>query len=124
MAIDHLGIRVPPSMFSATLKFYLSALKPFGYKEMMRPVENCVGLGVYRPDFFITADHEVHTNQKVHLAFKAENHAIVDGFYSAGIAAGGTYNGPPGPRPEYNQPSYYAAFVFDPVGNNIEASYE
>ncbi|KAA8650166.1 hypothetical protein EYZ11_002123 [Aspergillus tanneri] len=124
MAFDHIGIRVPPRIFSATLAFYLSALKPLGYKEMMRPIENCVGLGVDRPEFFLTADHEVPANQKVHLAFKADNHTTVDTFYSAGVKAGGTCNGPPGPRPEYNTPTYYAAFVLDPAGNNIEAAYE
>jgi hypothetical protein len=73
MVFDHIGIRVPPRAFSATLAFYLSALKPLGYKEMMRPIENCVGLGINRAEFFVTADPDVSANQKIHLAFKAES---------------------------------------------------
>jgi catechol 2,3-dioxygenase-like lactoylglutathione lyase family enzyme len=54
-----------------------------------------------------------------HLAFQARDHAMVDGFYKAGLAAGGTDNGAPGERPYH--PAYYAAFLLDPDGNNIEA---
>ncbi|ARP64698.1 glyoxalase [Mesorhizobium sp. WSM1497] len=54
-----------------------------------------------------------------HLAFQARDHAMVDGFYKAGLAAGGTDNGAPGERPYH--PGYYAAFLLDPDGNNIEA---
>ena len=54
-----------------------------------------------------------------HLAFQAKDNAMVDAFYKAGLAAGGTDNGPPGERPYH--PGYYAAFLLDPDGNNIEA---
>ncbi|TGV98974.1 VOC family protein, partial [Mesorhizobium sp. M2D.F.Ca.ET.145.01.1.1] len=54
-----------------------------------------------------------------HLAFQARDHAMVDDFHKAGLAAGGTDNGAPGERPYH--PGYYAAFVLDPDGNNIEA---
>ncbi|TGV51582.1 VOC family protein [bacterium M00.F.Ca.ET.141.01.1.1] len=54
-----------------------------------------------------------------HLAFQARDHAMVDAFHKAGLAAGGTDNGAPGERPYH--PGYYAAFVLDPDGNNIEA---
>ncbi|ESY76943.1 glyoxalase [Mesorhizobium sp. LNHC221B00] len=54
-----------------------------------------------------------------HLAFQARDHAMVDAFYAAGLAAGGTDNGAPGERPYH--PGYYAAFLLDPDGNNIEA---
>ncbi|MBZ9707786.1 VOC family protein [Mesorhizobium sp. ESP7-2] len=54
-----------------------------------------------------------------HLAFQARDHAMVDAFYEAGLAAGGTDNGAPGERPYH--PGYYAAFLLDPDGNNIEA---
>lgn len=54
-----------------------------------------------------------------HLAFQARDHAMVDSFYKAGLAAGGTDNGAPGERPYH--PGYYAAFLLDPDGNNIEA---
>ena len=54
-----------------------------------------------------------------HLAFQAGDYATVDAFHAAGLKAGGADNGKPGPR-NYH-PGYYAAFLFDPDGNNIEA---
>jgi catechol 2,3-dioxygenase-like lactoylglutathione lyase family enzyme len=56
-----------------------------------------------------------------HLAFQAEDRAAVDAFYKAALAHGGKDNGAPGERPYH--PGYYAAFVLDPDGNNIEAVY-
>jgi catechol 2,3-dioxygenase-like lactoylglutathione lyase family enzyme len=56
-----------------------------------------------------------------HLAFQARDRAMVDAFHKAGLAAGGTDNGPPGERSYH--PGYYAAFLLDPDGNNIEAVY-
>lgn len=54
-----------------------------------------------------------------HLAFQAQSRAMVDAFYPAALAGGGKENGPPGERAYH--PGYYAAFVLDPDGNNIEA---
>ena len=56
---------------------------------------------------------------RVHLAFQTDGHEMVKRFYDAALAAGGTDNGAPGERPYH--PGYYACFVFDPDGNNIEA---
>jgi catechol 2,3-dioxygenase-like lactoylglutathione lyase family enzyme len=56
-----------------------------------------------------------------HLAFQAQDRAMVDAFYKAALAHGGKDNGGPGERPYH--PGYYAAFVLDPDGNNIEAVY-
>ena len=56
-----------------------------------------------------------------HLAFQAAGPAMVDAFHATGLAAGGTDNGAPGERPYH--PGYYAAFLLDPDGNNIEAVY-
>ena len=56
----------------------------------------------------------------IHVAFQAADNDAVKAFYEAGLANGGTDNGEPGPRPNYG-PTYYAAFVHDPEGNNIEA---
>jgi catechol 2,3-dioxygenase-like lactoylglutathione lyase family enzyme len=55
----------------------------------------------------------------VHLAFQTQNREMVDAFYRAALNAGGTDNGPPGER--HYHPGYYACFVLDPDGNNIEA---
>ena len=56
----------------------------------------------------------------MHVAFAADTREQVDRFHAAALAAGGTDNGGPGPRPEYSE-GYYGAFVLDPDGNNIEA---
>src|SRR5882762_799570 len=56
----------------------------------------------------------------VHIAFTAGNRAAVDAFYREGLKARGRDNGPPGARTDYS-PTYYAAFLFDPDGNNVEA---
>ncbi|KAG0125296.1 hypothetical protein HOY82DRAFT_493113, partial [Tuber indicum] len=58
----------------------------------------------------------------LHIGIQANDHAEVDAFYAAAIAAGGKCNGPPGPRPQYTK-TYYGAFVFDPEGNNLEAMF-
>jgi len=74
--------------------------------------------------FVSTADSEAALGKltgRHHLAFQAADRAAVDAFYKAGLAAGGGDNGAPGERPYH--PGYYAAFLLDPDGNNIEAVY-
>jgi catechol 2,3-dioxygenase-like lactoylglutathione lyase family enzyme len=65
-----------------------------------------------------------HTTSGLHLAFGARTRDEVDAFHAAGLAAGGRDNGPPGLREEYSSEAagrYYAAFLLDPDGNNVEA---
>lgn len=74
--------------------------------------------------FVSTADSEAAQGSvtgRHHLAFQAQDRAMVDGFHKAGLANGGKDNGAPGERPYH--PGYYAAFLIDPDGNNIEAVY-
>jgi catechol 2,3-dioxygenase-like lactoylglutathione lyase family enzyme len=71
-----------------------------------------------KPSFWI--DGRGATVPTTHVAFVADDRAAVDAFHAAAIAAGGRDNGKPGLRPHYH-PNYYAAFVFDPDGHNIEA---
>jgi catechol 2,3-dioxygenase-like lactoylglutathione lyase family enzyme len=71
-----------------------------------------------KPDFWL---HQgTPQRPRVHVAFRADSRAVVDAFYKAAMAAGGTDNGPPGLRPHYHK-DYYGAFVLDPDGHNIEA---
>lgn len=73
--------------------------------------------------FVSTADSAAATGRltgRHHLAFQARDRAMVDAFHKAGLEAGGTDNGAPGERARYH-PGYYAAFLLDPDGNNIEA---
>jgi catechol 2,3-dioxygenase-like lactoylglutathione lyase family enzyme len=121
--IDHTGIDVKDAKRSR--QFYEAALGPLGYQVMMEiPTEFTggavvLGLGVPpHPDFWL---HEgTPQTPRVHVAFRADSHELVDAFYKAALAAGGTDNGPPGPRPQYHA-DYYGAFVLDPDGHNIEA---
>jgi lactoylglutathione lyase len=71
MPIDHIGLNVPVESFDSIVEFYKKALTPLGYKEMMRPVDNVVGLGEKVPDFWIAADTEAKTPAagQLHLAF-------------------------------------------------------
>jgi catechol 2,3-dioxygenase-like lactoylglutathione lyase family enzyme len=74
--------------------------------------------------FVSTADSEAAEGKltgRHHLAFQAQDRAAVEAFHKAALANGGTDNGAPGERPYH--PGYYAAFVLDPDGNNIEAVY-
>jgi len=72
------------------------------------------------PSFWIGGSE---SRDPLHIAFSASNRAAVDAFYRAALAAGGRDNGQPGVRAQYH-PNYYAAFVYDPDGNNIEISAE
>jgi len=121
--IDHTGFNV--SVPAKSRAFYDAALAPLGYKVLMEvPPEHTGGKVVLgygeppKPDFWIAEGPP--QEPRLHLAFSAKSRAVVDAFYKAAIAAGGTDNGPPGPRPHYHA-GYYGAFVKDPDGHNIEA---
>jgi catechol 2,3-dioxygenase-like lactoylglutathione lyase family enzyme len=79
----------------------------------------------YADEFAVSSkDSKASSNEltgRIHLAFAARDQAMVKRVYEAGLAAGGTDNGKPGPR-EYH-PGYYAGFLLDPDGNNIEVVY-
>lgn len=120
--LDHIGI--PVSDYARSKSFYLKALAPLGYglvMEVDQQIEkgfSAAGLGMRgKPDFWLGGEGKL--NRSVHIAFAAKDRAAVDAFYHAAITAGGTDNGAPGLRPHYH-PNYYAAFVFDSDGHNIE----
>jgi catechol 2,3-dioxygenase-like lactoylglutathione lyase family enzyme len=119
---DHIGF--PVANLAVSSDFYNKALAPLGITmmfhvtpEMTGTDEAHMGYGRERPQFWIGTG--VKLQPGMHVAFTADDRQIVDAFYAAAMAAGGTDNGPPGLRPQY-QPDYYAAFVRDPDGNNIE----
>jgi catechol 2,3-dioxygenase-like lactoylglutathione lyase family enzyme len=120
--IDHITFGV--SDFARSTAFYDRALAPLGVKRLFDvPLEHsdgvsCTGYGDDRPWFWIAEQDP--TRGKLHVAMLADDHATVDAFYSAALAAGGRDNGAPGPRPHYG-PDYYGTFVLDPDGHNIEA---
>ncbi len=103
--------------YAASKAFYLAALAPIGLAVL---AEGAPGIGVGADGqqslcLFRTAEKPAH----LHLAFVAESREQVQAFYRAALAAGGRDNGAPGLRPNYTG-KYYAAFVLDPDGHNIE----
>jgi catechol 2,3-dioxygenase-like lactoylglutathione lyase family enzyme len=112
--LDHLGIGVTD--LEESRRFY-EALAPLGFRQVMI-ADRAFGFGRGEyPEFWIDAKYRtLHT----HIAFKADSRRQVDEFYRRAIKSGGRDNGAPGIRADYH-PDYYAAFVLDPDGNNIEA---
>jgi catechol 2,3-dioxygenase-like lactoylglutathione lyase family enzyme len=119
--IDHLGFSV--SDYQRAKAFYVQALAPLGYVLVMEVQQDehdapAAGFGVDgKPNFWIGGEGGL--NRAIHVALTAKDRATVDAFYRAALAAGGRDNGAPGLRPHYH-PNYYAAFVLDPDGDNIE----
>ena len=114
--IDHLQLVVKD--LNASKKFYMAIFETLG-----------IPLGGEGPGFFwvdelfISSADSVASSGKltgrVHLAFQAKDRTMVEKFHKAALEAGAQDNGAPGLRPYH--PGYYAAFVIDPDGNNIEA---
>ena len=117
--IDHIGLDVTNIVRSKA--FYAAALAPLGYRVVAEETDGgstVVMFGVEGPEFVI-ADKD-RPGEANHVAFRADTRDQVDDFHAAAVAAGGRDNGGPGVRGHYG-PNYYAAFVFDPDGFNIEA---
>jgi len=109
--IDHVHLHARD--FDRTRRFYEAVLAVFGLEIQFG------GDDWFQVDeLFVDSDTSAQPSH-VHLAFQARDHAMVEAFHKAALAAGGTDNGAPGAR-DYH-PGYYAAFVIDPDGNNIEA---
>lgn len=124
--IDHVGIRV--SDLPASRRMYEAALAELGFAVLRE--------GEFEGDAFVlfgrngSDDFSLHTvggepgrdrvTTGAHVAFGAPNEEAVRRWHGAAVRHGGTDNGPPGLRPEYSG-RYFAAFVLDPDGNNVEA---
>jgi catechol 2,3-dioxygenase-like lactoylglutathione lyase family enzyme len=124
--IDHVGIRV--SDLLASRRLYESALAELGFSVL--------GEGEFEGDAYVlfgrdgNDDFALHTvgskpgrdrlTTGAHIAFTASDAGGVERWHAAAVREGGTDNGPPGVRPEYSG-HYFAAFVLDPDGNNVEA---
>ena len=119
--IDHTGIA--SENIAAARAFYDAIFGALGGGMLMEiPKEFTGGTVVlgYGRDHAVFWVNEGTAGPGRHTAFAAANRAQVDAFYAAAMATGGRDNGAPGLRPQYH-PDYYAAFVLDPDGNNIEA---
>jgi catechol 2,3-dioxygenase-like lactoylglutathione lyase family enzyme len=113
--IDH--VNLPVSDLNRSKVFYDAVLAALGVQPLVSE-EDVVGYGTDHWSFGVEATEGAFA--PLHLAFRAPTNAQVLAFYGAALAHGGVDNGAPGPRPEYG-PSYFAAFIRDPDGHNIEA---
>ena len=117
--IDHLQLVVKD--LKASRRFYEAVFRVLGI-----PIGGEGDDYFWADELFVsTADSQAAQGKltgRNHLAFQARDRATVDAFHKAGLAHGGRDNGAPGERAHYH-PGYYAAFVLDPDGNNVEAVY-
>lgn len=121
--LDHIDFAVTD--LARSRAFYERALAPLGMSLLIEidrkhgDGHQGAGFGsADRPVFWIGGGHP--PSGRLHVAFAAQSRAAVDAFHEGAVAAGGIDNGAPGLRAHYH-PDYYAAFVLDPDGHNIEA---
>jgi predicted lactoylglutathione lyase len=121
VVVDHVLFVVKD--LRASRAFYTAALEPLGFKVTSEQ-EDGFNMGLDKADDFAIFGGKLGepTTTASHVAFTAESREAVDAFFQAAVAAGGTEIRRPGVRPEYHA-GYYAAFVYDPDRNNVEAVY-
>ena len=112
--LDHVNIVV--SDVARSRAFYDRLLAPLGLRVLDADDEGAL-YGTKEAVFVIGGGSKP---TPVHIGFRAASHAAVDAFHKAGLEAGGRDHGAPGLRPQYGA-HYYAAFILDPDGHNIEA---
>jgi len=113
---DHIGLKV--RNLDASVRFYQGALAAVGHALASRD-ENGAGFGNSGASTLWLYLDGKSNGSAVHVAFRARKRADVDAFHREGLKAGGRDNGGPGLRTDYS-PTYYAAFLLDPDGNNVE----
>ena len=115
--VDHIGLKV--KNLDAAVRFYSAALAPLGHVLCTKEA-SYAGLGPKgEPGLWLYAAKDAK-GPGVHVALRARDQTAVDRFHKEGLIAGGRDNGGPGLRTDYS-PNYYAAFLLDPDGNNVEA---
>jgi catechol 2,3-dioxygenase-like lactoylglutathione lyase family enzyme len=114
--IDHVLLIV--SSYEASRRLYQAALEPLGFR-LLYEEESGGSFGVEGHDDFGVYEGR-SPSARAHVAFVASDRSTVDAFYQAALANGARDNGAPGIRSQYHV-GYYAAYVLDPDGNNIEA---
>ncbi len=119
---NHVQIKV--KNLKTSRKFYDCVMAALEYQVVLEINDVVVGYGTSVHDMFEIRqfDEKTPLSQCVHLAFNAPNRESIDTFYHKALASGATCNGKTGFRPEYEE-GYYAAFIIDPDGHNIEAVY-
>src|ERR1700752_3811886 len=118
--IDHVSVAVRD--LDRSTHFYRAVLGAIGYEQLeTRP--HTVGFGKKYPEFWINlraAMAPVAEDCGAHVGLRVRAIELVDAFHAAALAAGGSSDGAPGPRPQHGE-GYYAAFIRDLDGNRIEA---
>jgi catechol 2,3-dioxygenase-like lactoylglutathione lyase family enzyme len=114
--IDHVGFEVADLTSSA--RFYDAVFFALGARRMFES-EHAIAYGVNGPELWIVSRTQGPAPSYGHVAVKASGKAAVDAGYGAGLASGGSDDGPPGPRPQYGR-RYYAAYILDPDGYRVE----
>ncbi|KAF8999280.1 glyoxalase/bleomycin resistance protein/dioxygenase [Cyathus striatus] len=118
MVLAHLVFNV--SSLEEGKKFYEAALAPLGYKECIKFEGIAIGYGDKgKPEFWIHVAKPGEHTKGFHVAFAVDSREVVHQFYKAALKAGAKDNGAPGLREHY-APGYYAAFIYDLDGNNVE----
>jgi catechol 2,3-dioxygenase-like lactoylglutathione lyase family enzyme len=114
---DHIGLQVRD--VDASVRFYTAALAPLGHGLCSRDSSGASFGPPGAPGLWLYAANGASAGA-AHLALRAADPAAVDRFHGAGLKSGGRDHGRPGLRADYS-PTYYAAFLLDPDGNNVEA---
>ena len=116
--LDHVSVQCSDVSTSAT--FYDNVLGPLGAERVM-DFGQVVGFGLqHHPEFWVGPQTSGAGFRESHLAFTAESRSAVNAFFAAAVSIGAEVLHEPRLWPEYH-PTYYAAFVRDPDGNNVEA---
>ena len=114
---DHIGLQVKD--LAESVRFYGAVLAPLGH-VLCSQDEASASFGPKGAPALYLAQGKKSAKHPVHVALHASDHSAVKRFHAAGLESGGVDNGAPGLRTDYS-PSYYAAFLLDPDGNNVEA---
>ena len=114
---DHVGLKV--SSLATSIKFYRDALGALGH-ELVDSGDGYAGFGSTGQPMLWLYEHKGTVGPGTHVALRAANRKEVQRFHASGLKSGGRDNGVPGLRTAYS-PEYYAAFLFDPDGHNVEA---
>jgi len=117
LVYDHIGLKV--KSMEASVRFYRAALGVLGH-VLHSQDESSASLGPPGQPAFWLYLAQGPGGPGIHVAFRASERAAVDRFHRAGVEAGGEDHGAPAVRSDYG-PHYYAAFLLDPDGNNVEA---
>jgi len=117
IVFNHIGLKVKD--IDASVRFYEAALAPLGHVLGSRD-ESGASFGPPGDPALWLYGTKGAVSPGAHVAFSAADHSAVDRFHTRGLKAGGRDHGAPGIRADYG-PKYYAAFLLDPDGNNVEA---